>query len=122
LLDIAVFFKTDNLAHVSPSSISSIGLIHIANEDCWLSILAAWLQRCSYSEPLKSLCEGYVVPAMDYIHGRADRLGFVSRVKSAATPPKPKRLSFQSNENIIGTLVALVEVGSYSCPIFLLNS
>lgn len=73
-------------------------------------MLAAWLLRCPAGDQLRTLCERYVAPTMNYIHGQADRPAIVSRVRSAAPPPKPRRLLCQSDENVIGTLIALVEV------------
>lgn len=101
-------FQTGNLAQVSPSLLVSVGVLSMAPDDVgWRMMLAAWLERRPESEYdlLCSLCDQYVETIIQHVNEMTKPpVLATTQLRYVRVTPQ------QTNENMIATLMTLVEV------------
>ena len=101
-------FQTGSLAQVSPSLLVSVGVLSMTSDDVgWCMMLAAWLERRPDSEYdlLCALCDQYVSTIIQHVDEMTKPpVLATTQLRYLRVTPQ------QTTENMVATLMTLVEV------------
>lgn len=99
--------------NISPSLLASVGVLCMSQDDVgWRLMLAGWVEQRQSPDKtlLRTLCEIYVEEIVQYLK---DLTKLPTQAKPNETGPFYSRVvPYQSEENMIHTLIALLEVNS----------
>ena len=103
-----LLFQTGSLAQVSPSLLVSVGVLSMTSDDVgWRMMLAAWLERRPESEYdlLCALCDQYINTVIQHVDEMTKPpVLATAQLRYLRVTPQ------QTNENMVATLMTLVEV------------
>ena len=105
---VTLAFQTESLSQVSPSLLVSVGVLSMSPDDVgWRMMLAAWLERRPEGEYdlLCSLCDQYVETIVRHLDEMTK-----PPVLATTQPCYVRVTPHQTNENIVSTLMTLIEV------------
>ena len=113
----AHYFQTESLSHVSPSLLVSVGVLSMSPDDVgWRMMLAAWLERRPEGEYdlLCSLCDQYVETIVRHLDEMTK-----PPVLATTQPCYVRVTPHQTNENMVATLMTLIEVFLFKFYLFI---